>query len=485
MGYEQVFEGCMRSSVELRRIKNAKVTAKRHSHAGDENRETEATRDFVQEALQERLKNEAATSHLIAEITDMRSRLDDFLSKPLAGHNEGREVSGLVSHALSEQSHEENTNTWLQGVADDSDYRDKRGTNCSLHESLATIHLASKRLNCWSQKNSALGNHKVNEVMPHPDRGLCADAFACDQDTILAGKQLRCHPERPSFQQKRDEDRFLLEKKGCSRENGNSIMGSDKENIIQFELCHNDVAEECCILQRMSQESCEQETQREMLSDREDDMHETLRNTEMLAGCKPIKEHPVQNARVVSRPTYMQAASNLSPSHKAPPLKQHCVLRQCEDSVSFCFKSRRDSAKLLDAEKSLLASLERLDVKLAMASANSHNSSRTSLASAGHQSTKSAPCIIRQKPGSDAYSVNSTMFLSRPTTSQLGGTSLFSKRRQNIGATNVSKDIVNHFQTCNLQHVKRAPLSSGSQKDERRPAAGTIIVHQNAEFLFN
>ncbi|MCO5607535.1 hypothetical protein L7F22_061732 [Adiantum nelumboides] len=384
-------------------------------HAGDEQRETETTRDFLQEVLEERLENEAATSRLIAEITDMKSRLDDLLAKPSTGHNKCREISGLkcqdikVAYLSSEQNCEQNMITRLEGFALDSDNRDQSNTNCSGHESIAISHQASKGKNCWLQRDYVPGNHKV-EILSHPNRDLCADVNAYEQDANLTGKQSRCHPDGHSSQQKSKEESSLLEKRVFLTKEADSRIGSDKDNGID-QL----VPQACDFLQRMSQESCEQKTQRDVLSSKEDVMLETLCNTRTLSGCKAIIEHPVQTTKVVGKPTCIPGASDLVQNHKVSPLKQQCLLRQCEDSVSFCFKSRRDSAKILDAEKSLLASLERLDVKLAMASANINNSSRTSLVSAGHLSTKSAPCGTRRKPGSDAYSVNSTMFPSRPT----------------------------------------------------------------------
>ncbi|MCO5595332.1 hypothetical protein L7F22_049374 [Adiantum nelumboides] len=418
-----------------------------YSHAGDEQRETEATRDFLQEVLEERLENEAATSRLIAEITDMKSRLDDLLAKPSTGHNKCREISGLkskdikVAYLSSEQNCEQNMITRLEGFALDSDNRDQSDTNCSGHESIAISHQASKRKKSWLQRDYVPGNHKV-EILPQPNSDLCADVNACEQDANLTGKQSRCHPDGHYSQQKSKEECSLLEKRVFLTMDADSRIGSDKDN--GFDQL---VPQACDFLKRMSQESCEQKTQRDVSSPKEDVMLETLCNTGTLPGCKAIKERPVQTTKVVGKPTRIPGASDSVQNHKVSPLKQQCLSRQCEDSVSFCFKSRRDSAKFLDAEKSLLASLERLDVKLAMASANINNSSRTSLVSAGHLSTKSAPCVTRRKPGSDAYSVNSTMFPSRPTTSQLEGTSLFTKRRQNIGVTNMCKDRGSHLQT--------------------------------------
>lgn len=71
-------------------------------------------------------------------------------------------------------------------------------------------------------------------------------------------------------------------------------------------------------------------------------------------------------------------------------------------------------------------------------------------------------------------------------TSQTRGVSLASRRRQNVGLTNMSKERINQFQSCKLQQSRESQVLSLDHHDEGRQAsAGTILVHQNAEFLFS
>ncbi|KAH6557015.1 hypothetical protein KP509_1Z141500 [Ceratopteris richardii] len=419
-------------------------------HAGDKGGELEATEDFLQEALQERLENETATSLLIAEITDMKSRLDDILTISSKGNCKDKEKPGIdddkdISCLIGDENHDES----------------------------ADFELERTMVNCGVQDLSG------------DSRSICGG----DSDNEETSKVTDCN--LPRVRVTGYEKEYLLES-NISGERKSVRDNAAQGGFEQDGQCCQAVNKEESILERISRESNGQDADRDSLSCNNNSMHEANGYARFLSGCKSLGEHPTQWKRCpVSQKEgmYVQVASDLFPSCNAVSTKGRCVSKESKDDPSPFPMSARDPTKLLDIERSLLASIERLDVKLAIASANVKNMGRTSLVSAGYQSiqsVKSAPCVIRRKSGSDVYSVNGTMFLSRPSTSQAGRISSVSKKRQTVGITNVPKDRYKHLQTCGSKQTKKSPPACFEDPNKhKRLAAGIITLHQNAEFLFN
>eukprot|EP01018_Ginkgo_biloba_P002346 Gb_35980 [translate_table: standard] len=178
-------------------------------------------------------------------------------------------------------------------------------------------------------------------------------------------------------------------------------------------------------------------------------------------------------------------SSQSKKSVQLPPLKHISNLSYRKDKKlilqSLRNRQKKNLLNISEKERSLLASIERLDVKLATTSLKGDTKSISMISD--ENSVKSAPTVMEQLNSCQGNRPRKILRHPLRPLSSLSA-ALPMKRRQNVGLTNKSKDNTN---CCN--HSNESKESEDSFPDSPlevvQPTVGTIHIHQDPRFLLS
>ena len=386
-------------------------------------------------ALQERVENEEATSVLIAEITDMKSRLDDCLSKPLLDDlsvdilvRAGLESCTDSDHGtkISEQTYEHEDFQLFQSNVYRNDQintfmftreEDLKGLESCTDSDRGTEMSGQKYEHeefqwCKSNQNR---KDQINALMLQKEEGLKGHDGVNYGTTYMNIDDLGSNLSTWKGQYGNMEGKQIgqgsdITMDGINTSTSNrAIMKSDQSSTHGHEVSHDKENREHNVLHNMLQEPHKQQHSNNISTQSKTKQNAQAITPDYGVESKSTKQkiRPKSLLSCWSKSSNILSSLNLAPACQGSYAKLDTLSgKHSRKQIPSCLGNKKLGSKDIgfsNHEASILASIERLDAKLAFVSAKMSNSSRTSFISDELQSIRSAPPLMKHKPVSDFY----------------------------------------------------------------------------------